>query len=549
VKAGSRPPWLGLGAAVWLQVAGGGSSTFALYSHALKVALGADQRRLALLGVACDVGENLGLLPGVLCNRLHPALLLLVGAGACLLGYGAAWLLVSGVAPALPYWLIWFALTLSANGGAWLGTAVLVTNMRNFPLSRGAVAGILKGYSGLSAAVYTEIYTGVLGDSPTKLLLFLTLGIPAICLLTMYFVRPCAPSLVETNAEQVHFMFVQMASVVLGIYLVGATILDHVVTLNEIINYSLLAIMVLLIFAPLAIPLKMTLFQRSKNPATDNDQKESLLPSSSESNLNFEDEDSFDIDILLAEGEGAIKPERRRPRRGEDFRFREAILKADFWLLFAIYFVGVGSGITVLNNLAQIGIAAGAVDTTISLSVFSFCNFFGRLGGGAVSEYLVRARTLPRSLLIVCTQVVMIITYLLFALGHHATLYVSVALLGICYGVQFSVIISTSSELFGLKHFGKIYNFIALANPVGAFLFNTLAGYVYDLEVERQKAGMVDTDIACHGPNCFRLTFYVLSAAACLGTLLSTVLTVRVRPVYQMLYAGGSFSQPRNSGH
>ena len=143
----------------------------------------------------------------------------------------------------------------------------------------------------------------------------------------------------------------------------------------------------------------------------------------------------------------------------------------------------------------------------------------------------------------------MIITYLLFALGQRATLYVSVALLGICYGVQFSVIISTSSELFGLKHFGKIYNFIALANPVGAFLFNTLTGYVYDLEVERQKAGMVDTDIACHGPNCFRLTFYVLSAAACLGTLLSTVLTVRVRPVYQMLYAGGSFSQPRNSGH
>ncbi|CAN6208487.1 unnamed protein product [Urochloa humidicola] len=555
VKSGSRPPWLGLGAAVWLQVTGGGSSTFALYSHALKVALGADQRRLALLGVTCDVGENLGLLPGVLCNRLHPALLLLVGAGACLLGYGAAWLLVSGAAPALPYWLIWFALCLSANGGVWLATAVLVTNMRNFPLSRGAVAGILKGYSGLSAAVYTELYTGVLRDSPTNLLLLLTLGVPAICLLTMYFVRPCEPSLVETNAEQVHFMFAQMASVLLGVYLVGATVLDHVVTLNDIINYSLVAIMVLLLFAPLAIPLKMTLFPRRKSPSessecSDNGHTEPLLPSSSESNLgNFEEYDSMDIDILLAEGEGAIKPKRRRPRRGEDFRFREAILKADFWLLFAIYFVGVGAGITVLNNLAQIGIAAGAVDTTISLSVFSFCNFFGRLGGGAVSEYLVRARTLPRSVLIICTQVVMIITYLLFSLGLRATLYVSVALLGICYGVQFSVIISISSELFGLKHFGKIYNFIALANPVGAFLFNTLAGYVYDLEVERQKAGMVDTQIACHGPNCFRLTFYVLAGAACLGTLLSTVLTVRVRPVYQMLYAGGSFSQPRSSAH
>lgn len=106
VKAGSRPPWVGLGAAVWVQVAGGASSTFALYSHALKVALAADQRRLALLGVACDVGENLGLLPGVLCNRLHPALLLLVGAAACLLGYGSTWLAVSASGPALPYWLV-----------------------------------------------------------------------------------------------------------------------------------------------------------------------------------------------------------------------------------------------------------------------------------------------------------------------------------------------------------------------------------------------------------------------------------------------------------
>jgi hypothetical protein len=241
-----------------------------------------------------------------------------------------------------------------------LATAVLVTNMRNFPVSRGAVAGILKGYSGLSAAVYTEIYTGVLRDSPINLLLFLTLGIPAVCLLAMYFVQPCEPSLVETNAEQVHFMFAQVASVFLGVYLVGATILDHIVTLNDIMNYSLLVIMVLLIFAPLAIPLKMTLFLKKKSrsdshsPTTDNGHTEPLLPSSSESNLGNLEDDTTDIDILLAEGEGAIKPKRRRPRRGEDFRFREAILKADFWLLFAICFVGIESRITVLNNLAQI---------------------------------------------------------------------------------------------------------------------------------------------------------------------------------------------------
>jgi len=68
---------------------------------------------------------------------------------------------------------------------------------------------------------------------------------------------------------------------------------------------------------------------------------------------------------------------------------KKALVKADFWLLWFAYSVGVGSGVTVLNNLAQIGASLG-VETTILLSVFSFGNFIGRLGAGAVSEHFVR---------------------------------------------------------------------------------------------------------------------------------------------------------------
>ena len=65
-------------------------------------------------------------------------------------------------------------------------------------------------------------------------------------------------------------------------------------------------------------------------------------------------------------------------------------MKADFWLLFVVFFCGVGSGVTVLNNLAQIGLAEGYQDVTILLTIISVCNFIGRLGGGAISEYYVR---------------------------------------------------------------------------------------------------------------------------------------------------------------
>jgi hypothetical protein len=87
-----------------VQVTGGVSSTFVLYSSALS--LDADQSRLTLLRVvAYDVGENLGLLPTGGCSTTGstPVLLLLIGTSAYLLGYGTAWLVVSGVTPTLPY--------------------------------------------------------------------------------------------------------------------------------------------------------------------------------------------------------------------------------------------------------------------------------------------------------------------------------------------------------------------------------------------------------------------------------------------------------------
>ncbi|THF99573.1 hypothetical protein TEA_001585 [Camellia sinensis var. sinensis] len=193
LKGGSRPPWVGLGAAVWLQIASGNAYNFPLYSHSLKSVLGFSQQQLTMLGVANDIGENVGILPGIACNKFSPCIVLLIGAFASFLGYGALWLAVSQTVQSLPYWLLWLALCVATNSDAWLGTDVLVTNMRNFPVSRGTVAGILKGYARLSAAVYTEIFGIFLHNSSAKLLLFLTLGIPTLCIVMTYAVKPCTP--------------------------------------------------------------------------------------------------------------------------------------------------------------------------------------------------------------------------------------------------------------------------------------------------------------------------------------------------------------------
>ncbi|KAK2646614.1 hypothetical protein Ddye_021809 [Dipteronia dyeriana] len=566
VKAGSRPPWVGLGAAVWIQIASGNAYNFPLYSHSLKSVLGLNQHQLTMLGVANDIGENVGLLPGIASNNFPPWLVLFIGSLTCFFGYGLLWLAVTRTL-LLPYWLLWIALCVATNSSAWLSTAVLVTNMRNFPLSRGTVAGILKGYGGLSAAVFTEVYSMLLNNSSSKLLMFLALGVPILCFMMMYFVRPCTPASGEDSAEQGHFIFTQTASVVLGLFLLGTTILDHMFHLSSSISYVSLAIMIILLMAPLAVPVKMTFYRKrtgrsemldqpirssdcSFQEKGDADNSEPLLkPSLSMTDLGSEDDDASEVAMLLAEGEGAVK-KKRRPKRGEDFKFSEAVIKADFWLLFMVYFVGVGSGVTVLNNLAQIGIAQGVQDITILLSLFSFCNFVGRLGGGIFSEYFVRSKTIPRTIWMACTQFIMITVYLLFASAIDGTLYAATALLGICYGVQFSVMIPTVSELFGLKHFGLFYNFISLGNPLGALLFSgLLAGYIYDNEAAKHGLNLISSGVSCLGPNCFRVTFLVLACLCGVGSILSIILSVRIRPVYQMLYGGGSFRLPNTSNN
>lgn len=106
LKGGTRPPWVGLAAAVWVQIAGGSSYNFSLYSHLLKSVLGLNQQQLTVLGVANDIGESMGLVPGLACNRFPPWVILLFGAFCCFIGYGAIWLAVSRTVPNLPYWLV-----------------------------------------------------------------------------------------------------------------------------------------------------------------------------------------------------------------------------------------------------------------------------------------------------------------------------------------------------------------------------------------------------------------------------------------------------------
>ena len=98
--------WLVFVAAMWLQSCAGIGYLFGSISPVIKSSLSYNQRQVARLGVAKDLGDSVGFLAGSLCEVLPLWAALLVGAIQNLVGYGWVWLVVTGRVPALPLWAV-----------------------------------------------------------------------------------------------------------------------------------------------------------------------------------------------------------------------------------------------------------------------------------------------------------------------------------------------------------------------------------------------------------------------------------------------------------
>lgn len=98
--------WLVFVAAMWMQSCAGIGYLFGSISPVIKSSLNYNQRQIARLGVAKDLGDSIGFLAGTLCEVLPIWAALLIGALQNLVGYGWVWLIVTGRVSVLPLWAV-----------------------------------------------------------------------------------------------------------------------------------------------------------------------------------------------------------------------------------------------------------------------------------------------------------------------------------------------------------------------------------------------------------------------------------------------------------
>lgn len=108
LKAFINNRWVVFVAAIWIQACAGIGYMFGSISPAIKSNLNYNQRQVARLGIAKDLGDSVGFLTGYVCEVLPLWAALLIGAIQNLVGYGWVWLIITGRATPLPLWAVSF---------------------------------------------------------------------------------------------------------------------------------------------------------------------------------------------------------------------------------------------------------------------------------------------------------------------------------------------------------------------------------------------------------------------------------------------------------
>ncbi|TYI16159.1 hypothetical protein ES332_A08G235300v1 [Gossypium tomentosum] len=210
------------------------------------------------------------------------------------------------------------------------------------------------------------------------------------------------------------------------------------------------------------------------------------------------------------------------------------------WVLFLATFFGLGSSLTAVDNLGQIGESLGYPNKTVTsfVSLVSIWNFFGRVFAGFVSEIMVVKYRLPQPLMMTMVLLLACVGYLLVTFPFPGSLYIESIVTGFSFGAQLPMNLAIVSELFGLKYYSVLFNFVQLANPQGAFVFNVkTTGTLYDraamkgLTKKDLRRSSVK-DLTGIGTHCYRLPFIVLASVTFFGALSSLILVIRTRNFY-----------------
>ncbi|KAL0418248.1 UNVERIFIED_CONTAM: hypothetical protein Sradi_1238300 [Sesamum radiatum] len=455
--------WFSLFASFLIMAGAGATYLFGVYSKEIKATLEYDQTTLNLLGFFKDLGANVGVLSGLIAEVTPTWFVLLIGSAMNFAGYFMIWLAVTSKISRPAIWQMCFYICIGANSQNFANTGALVTSVKNFPESRGIMLGLLKGFTGLSGAILTQIYLAVYGNDSKALILLIAWLPAALSVVFVYTIREMKV-VRQTNELKIFYQFLYV-SIVLALFIMVMTIVQKLVAFSQAAYAGSATVVCALLFLPLFIAIgeEFALWSQNKQPLINPpritiDKPTEVLP--------------VDLKPEREKQVGGSKMKSclanifKKPERGEDYTILQALLSTDMLILFLATLCGLGSSLTAVDNLGQIGESLGYPTKTIKsfVSLLSIWNYFGRVFSGFVSETLLTKYKFPRPLMMTIVLLLSCIGLLLIAFPFQGSVYVASVIIGFSFGAQLPLLFAIISELFGLKYYSTLFNCGQLAS-------------------------------------------------------------------------------------
>ncbi|KAF9782320.1 major facilitator superfamily domain-containing protein [Thelephora terrestris] len=206
----------------------------------------------------------------------------------------------------------------------------------------------------------------------------------------------------------------------------------------------------------------------------------------------------------------------------------------DFWVLFWIMSLLIGSGIMWINNVGLMARAlalkenadAGEEENvrwqTLQVSTLSIASCVGRILIGVTADFANhRGTRRARCLSIVAASFVV---SQLVGLGVQDIkhLQYAVVLVGISYGGVFGLLPTIIIEWFGMDHFSENWGLVSLSPLVMGNIFSMVFGRIFDAHSSHSEHGM-----RCfEGARCYSASLY-MTTLACLGAFMLAVVAAK----------------------
>ena len=492
---------------------------------------------------------------GLMYMRWGARLTLAVGGILAAVSWFGLWASLAGLSHP-PFEALLFIFTVQGMGSSMADTVVVASVSENFPERRGQAIGVAKSFVGLSAGIFTTVYTGWFGNTDVVGFIFFV-GCDFVLAFSagVWLFRTPPPSYSpdihdgECSAVDRRFrgalawVLLLIILILVGPFLSSmAPALDasqgkETVPSPATVLADVLFIVLAFGFVFVSFPVTPCADRvTAADPATRTraDERSAAVP--------FKPL----LQSQSPQDERHVATQTQSKPRPLPPRWSYLSMCCVALVLWGGAIVFLGTGLMLINNLASM-FASRTNDASRSSAVFvsliSACNCAGRVVGGYASDVALFRAGLPRPLCLAVACALEAAAMLILVMEGVAPLYAACILGGLAYGAANGLMPVVIAELFPAALLPILYTLImGTAFAIGSALFSVrLYGATFDAALVRHGLGPTEP---CPYHDCFAPSMYAAAAAAMLAAASFVCLALVTRDKYAPYAPSSARAEP-----